>query len=350
MIEKHGEVDALHWKEVATPEPGPEEVRVRVESVGLNHLDIWVRKGVDGHHFPLPLIPGCDIAGKIDQFGPLNAQSRDQLEKQRIKEGSPVVIQPILSCGRCPACGRGEQALCRHFGIPGETRHGGCAEFVTVPIRNVVLRPPGVSAAHAASLPVAFVTAWQMLTRKCSLKPGDLVLIQAGGSGVSIAAIQIAKLFGATVITTVGDPGKVKKAKSLGADHVVEYRKKSFFEEVKKIAKDLGKSGADIALDHVGATTFNDSIRCLSWGGKLITCGATSGSEITIDLKAIFFKNISILGSTMGNLSDLPQIIDLVSQHKLRTVIDSTFKLEDLPKAHERLESRSIFGKVVLTN
>jgi NADPH:quinone reductase-like Zn-dependent oxidoreductase len=219
---------------------------------------------------------------------------------------------------------------------------------VIVPLTNLIRRPPSLSPEQAASLPIPFLTAWTMLIRKAQLRPGDVVLIHAGGSGVSVAAIQIAKLIGATVITTVGSDEKIEQAHALGADFVIPYKKVPFRNEVRKIITHLGKKGCDVVLDHVGADTLQESLKCLSWGGKLVTCGATSGAQVEIDLKAIFFKNISILGSTMGSKSDLIRIVDLVASGKLKPVVDSIFPLSELPKAYQKLESRKVFGRVIL--
>ena len=346
QVRQHGGLEALELVELPAPVVGPMQAQVRVQAVGLNHLDIWVRKGVEGHKFPLPLIPGCDVAGVISELGSGSPQA---LQKTGLAVGSEVVINPGLSCGHCEACLGGFDPLCSEYGIPGETVNGGCAEYITVPIANLIVRPKSLSAAQAAALPIPFLTAWTMLIRKAQLKAGEIVLIQAGGSGVSIAAIQIAKLVGATVITTVGSDDKISKAKSLGADHVIHYRKENFREALKKILPHYGKKGCDVVIDHVGAETMGDSLKCLAWGGRLATCGATSGSEIKLDLKAIFFKNISIFGTTMGSKADLIRIVDLVAQGKLKPVIDSEFAMSDLRKAHEKLESRQIFGKVVVT-
>ena len=316
------------------------QVRLRVEAVGLNHLDIWVRKGVSGHRFPLPMTPGSDISGVIEELGP----------GSEFTLGSPVLVNPGVSCGRCEACLGGFDPLCRGYGIFGETQDGGCADFINVPVQNLIARPASISAIQAAALPISFVTAWSMLFRKARIRSGDLVLIQAGGSGVSIAAIQIAKMVGATVITTVGSDAKIERARALGADFVIQYRRQSFREEMKKIFAAAGKKGCDIVLDHVGKDTFADSIKALTWGGKLVICGATSGSEVSIDLKTLFFKNIEILGSTMGSKSDLLAIVQLVASGKLRPVIDSTFEMIAIADAHAKLESREVFGKIVLTN
>jgi NADPH:quinone reductase-like Zn-dependent oxidoreductase len=340
-VEQHGGPDALVRKTLPIPVPGPMEVLVRVEAVGLNHLDIWVRKGVPGHKFPLPLTPGCDVSGVIEGFGP--GADRD------LSLGAPVILNPGVSCGRCQACLGGFDPLCRHYGILGETRDGGCADFIVVPAANVILRPAGLSAVDAAALPIPFLTAWTMLFHKAQLKPAEICLIQAGGSGVSVAAIQMAKMIGATVITTVGNSDKAAKARALGADHVILYKEKPFRDELKVILKGLGKKGCDVVVDHIGQDTFEDSLKSLAWGGRLVTCGATSGGDVRMDLKVIFFKNISVLGSTMGSKADLLRIVDLVAQGKLKPVVDSVYPMDQLAQAHEQLESRKAFGKVVVT-
>lgn len=351
-VDKHGGLDVLKRETVATPVAGPMQALVRVEAVGLNHLDLWVRKGVPGHKFPLPLTPGCDIAGTIAGFGPGAEQALASAGPggKPLVAGAPVILNPGLSCGRCEACLGGFDPLCRQYGILGETCDGGCADLVAVPVANVIARPAGMTAEQAAALPIPYLTAWGMLFGKAELKPGEACLIHAGGSGVSVAAIQMAKMIGAHVITTVGSADKAAKARALGADHVILYKEKPFREELKPILASLGKKGCEVIIDHVGRDTFGDSLKALAWGGRLVTCGATSGSDIQVDLKMVFFKNLSILGSTMGSKADLLRIVDLVERGKLKAVVDSTYSMDELPKAHERLESREAFGKVIVKN
>ncbi len=346
-VDSHGGPEVLKRVEVPVPEPGPMQVRVRVEAVGLNHLDLWVRNGVPGHLFPLPMIPGCDAVGVIDAFGP---GAEAALSAEGLKAGSPVIASPIASCGRCEACLGGNDPLCRSFGIYGEHSDGGCSDFAVYPVQNLILRPAGLNAEEAASLSIPFVTAWTMLVRKAQVKPGELVLIQAGGSGVSVAAIQIAELLGADVITTVGSDDKIERVRALGADEVVNYKTTPFREVVRKWAAARGRKGVDVVVDHVGGETFQESFKCLAWGGRLVTCGATAGAEIKIDLRHLFFKNLSLLGATMGGKADLVRVVGLVGQGKLRPVVDSVFPMADYPKALAKLESRSIFGKVVVRN
>jgi NADPH:quinone reductase-like Zn-dependent oxidoreductase len=343
--EKHGGPEVLKQCDLPVPECGPMQARVRVQAVGLNHVDLWIQKGVEGHKFHLPMIPGGDISGVIDELG---AGAKTVLSKNGLEVGSDVLINPGISCGQCEACLGGFDPLCRSYGMFGETQNGGCAEFVVVPIANLIRRPKQVTAIAGASLAIPYLTAWTMLMRKAQIKPGETILIQAGGSGVSVAATQMAKLMGATVITTVGSDDKIEKSRALGADHVINYKKTPFREEVKKFLTSQGKKGCEVVLDHVGADTFQDSVKCLNWGGRLVTCGATSGSQVPLDLKMVFFKNISILGSTMGSKSDFIRIVDLIASGKLKSVVDTVYPLKELPSAFERLHSRNVFGKVVL--
>jgi NADPH:quinone reductase-like Zn-dependent oxidoreductase len=212
----------------------------------------------------------------------------------------------------------------------------------------LIARPPALSASQGASLQIAFLTAWTMVQRKARVQAGELVLIQAAGSGVSVAAIQICKMVGAQVITTVGSNEKKSHAQALGADHVINYKTQNFRDEVKKISAAYGKKGCEVVIDHVGTDTLPDSLKCLTWGGRLTLCGATTGSDLNLDLKQVFFKNLSILGTTMGSKADLITIVKLAGLGKLKPVIDSEFPMNELPQAHEKLESRKAFGKVIM--
>jgi NADPH:quinone reductase-like Zn-dependent oxidoreductase len=344
QILTHGGLDQLKYLDLPDPLPGPGEARVRVQAVGLNHLDLWVRKGVPGHKFPLPLIPGCDISGVVESFGPLSEEQKGAT----VKVGTPVIVSPGISCGVCEQCLGGFDPLCRHYELLGETTNGGCAEYAVVPIANLIERPASLTASQGAALQIAFLTAWTMVHRKAKVQPGELVLIQAGGSGVSVAAIQMCKMIGAQVITTVSSDDKIAHAKKLGADQVINYKTQNFRDEVKKISAQYGKKGCEVVIDHVGTDTLPDSLKCLTWGGRLTLCGATTGSDLNLDLKQVFFKNLSILGTTMGSKADLIQVVRLAGLGKLKTVIDSEFPMSELPKAHERLESRKAFGKVIV--
>lgn len=347
-IESHGSADSLKLQEVNAPKLEAGQALVRVRAIALNHLDLWVRKGVPGHTFPLPLIPGSDALGVIEKKG--------EGPSPGLEGGTPVLIQPIFSCRRCRACMEDLDFCCEKLHLFGESQDGGCAEQIVVPFENLVPLPASIlqspeKLAALVSLPTAYVTAWNMLKRRARLRPSETVLIQAGGSGVGVAAIQIAKLIGSTVITTVGSPEKEKKAKNLQADCVINYSKNPFREEIKKFLKTLPQSpsGVDVVVDHVGVETMKESLRCLRPGGRLVTCGATTGSKIELDLKPIFFKSIEILGATMGSRIDLPELVSLVLEGKLKPVVDRVFPFAQLKEAHEHLEGRKAFGKVVLT-
>ena len=337
VIRAHGGLDALELTERAVPEPGPREVRIRVRAVGLNHLDVWVRRGVPGHVFPLPIVPGCDVSGVVDALGP---------GATGVAPGDEVVLGPLLSCGRCRACRAGDEPSCRDAEILGESRDGGCAEYVVVPDVNVHPRPAGLDPVAAAAVPLTFLTAWHMLHARARVQAGERVIVHAAGSGVSSAAIQIAVLSGARVLATAGSDLKCARARELGAEVAVNYRSQDFVAEAKRWA---GRAGADVVLDHVGAATFEKSLRCLGRGGRYVTCGSTSGHEMRTDFRLVFFKSLSILGSTLGSGHELARILDLVASGRLAPVVDSVLPLESVREAHARLEARDVFGKIVLT-
>jgi NADPH:quinone reductase-like Zn-dependent oxidoreductase len=336
VIRQHGGVEQLEKTEVPDPVARPGEAVVSVRAVALNHLDLWVRAGVPGHKFPLPIIPGAEVAGVIDQIA----------EGYGWKLGEEVLVAPGFSCGRCIPCLSGNDPLCvNEYGMFGEMRNGGCAEKIVVPIRNLIRKPASLSFAEVAALPLDMLTAWHMLVARAQLRPGETVLVHAGGSGVGSAGIQVAKLWQATVFTTVGSEEKAKRAKALGADETILYRETDFLTAVRNLT---GKRGVDVVFEHVGAETFERSLKSLARGGRLVTCGATTGGETTINIRLIFFKLLSILGSTMGSLAELHQIMQHVEAGRLRPVVDRVLPLDQIAEAHRVLESREAFGKVVL--
>ena len=336
VVRAHGGPEALRRETLPVPAPGPCQVRGRVEAVALNHLDVWVRRGVPGHTFPLPIIPGCDVAGRVDALGP---------GADGIAEGDAVVLDPGISCGRCAACRAGEEPLCRSYHILGETRDGGCAEFVVVPARNVFPRPPGLDAPQAAAIPLTFLTAWHMLVARARVRPGERVLIHAAASGVSTAAIQIARLHGARVLATASSKAKTALARELGAEETVETSAEDFVEAVRRWT---AKRGVDVAVDHVGQETFDRTVRCLAKGGRYVTCGATSGYEMKTDFRLVFFKSLSVLGSTMGGSHELAAVLSHVGDGRLRPVVDRILPLEQVREGQSLLEERKALGKVVL--
>ncbi|MHC4820707.1 MAG: zinc-binding dehydrogenase [Planctomycetota bacterium] len=338
VIREHGDLDVLEMDERPMPEPKPGQVRIKVKAVALNHLDLWVRKGVPGHPFPLPIIPGCDIAGTVDLMG----EGIDST----FKEGDDVLVAPGVSCGTCAACLAGQDHLCRHYGILGETQDGGCAEYAVVPAANLLPAPTNLPLEQAAGLPLVSLTAWHMLVHRAEVRAGEDVLVHAGGSGVSSQAIQMAKVFGCRVITTVGSDAKAERARELGADHVINYREQDFAKEVRALT---GKRGVDVVIDHVGPDTWQGNIKSMAKGGRMVFCGSTSGFEVQTDTRFVFFKNLSILGSTMGSRGEHFEILRLVEKGLIRPVIDSVLPLEEIREAHRKMEAREIFGKMVMT-
>ena len=337
VVREHGGFDRLLLEERSVPEPGPGQVRVQVRAIGLNHLDTWVRRGVPGHKFPLPLIPSSDASGVVDAIG---------AGVTGLREGDEVVVLPGVSCGACEACHSGVDQLCSDFDILGESCDGTSAEYVCLPVANVAPKPASLSFEQAASVSLVFQTAWNMLVRRAELRAGETVLVHAGLSGVGSAAVQIARALGAQVIATAGSAEKCKKVQALGAHHVIDYKAKDFVGEVRKLT---GKAGVQIVFEHVGEETFAGSLKCLSRGGRVVTCGATTGGNVQLSLHAVFFKSLSILGSTMGSKGDLRRILRMFEQGQFQAVLDRALPMAEVAEAHRLLEAREAMGKIVLT-
>lgn len=336
LMEARGDAAVLRYGEIAAPEPGPGEVRVAVKAVALNHLDIWVRKGVASPRLPLPHILGSDVAGVVESVG---------AGVHAYKQGDAVVVNPGLSCGRCQRCLDGKDNLCPQYQILGEHRWGGYAELVVVPVQNVLPKPASLSFIEAAAVPLAFLTAWQMVVDKLQVKPGEDVLVMAAGSGVSVAAVQIAKLFGARVIATASTDDKLEKAREVGADETVNYSNPDWFQEVRALT---GGKGADAVVDHTGANYWEGVIRATAWGGRISLVGASSGYQAHTPLSHIFYRQLSIFGSTMASKSRLFPILRFVEEGRLKPVVGTVLPLSLAAKAHLLLEERQVFGKVVL--
>jgi NADPH:quinone reductase-like Zn-dependent oxidoreductase len=338
VIRQHGGPEVLKIEEVDDPVAGPGQVLVRVRACALNHLDLWIRRGVSGAAFHLPAITGADIAGDVAALGEGAAP---------LPIGTPVMIIPGVSCGFCSRCVSGADHLCASYGILGEGGgQGGLAELVAVPRANVVPMPGVFTYAQGAAASLAFQTAWHMLVARAELRGGETVLVQAGGSGVGTAAIQIARHLGASrILTTVGTAAKRGAALALGATDVIDYRAQDFVEEVRKLTS---KRGVDVVFEHVGGPTFEGSLRCLARAGRLVTCGATSGIEAAVNLRHLFFKSQSILGSTMGSKAEYHELVRLFGAGVLAPVIDRVVAMADIAEAHRALEARECFGKVVI--
>jgi 2-desacetyl-2-hydroxyethyl bacteriochlorophyllide A dehydrogenase len=335
-IHEHGGVDKLLLEEVPTPTIGPNDVLVRVKATSVNHLDLWVRQGLPGVRFPLPMIPGVDAAGIAEGVGEA---------VRHVRIGDRVVVAQGISCGHCKQCLNGNENLCKEYRLIGEHRDGADAEYIAVPGRNILKLPDSVTFEKAAAAALVFLTAWQMLVDKARVQPAEDVLIVGASSGVGSAGLQIAKMLGARVIATTSSPEKAARLKELGADVVINYRTQDALEEVRRLTD---KKGVEVVFDHVGASVWEQNIMSLAKGGRLVTCGATSGHEAKTDLRYVFYKQLQILGSTMGRKGDLVTILKLIEQGKLKPVIDRVLPLTEVCAAHELVESGRHFGKVVL--
>jgi NADPH:quinone reductase-like Zn-dependent oxidoreductase len=336
VYSEHGGPEVLKYTDAAEPEIDASEVLVRVRACALNHLDLFLRSGLPGIKIPLPHVPGSDIAGEVAKIG---------AKVKNVKVGERVMLQPGISCGQCEQCLAGEDNKCRYYTLFGQMVDGGCAEYVKSPAVNVVRMPEKMSFEEAAAFPLVSITAWHMVITRAQLKPSETVLVLAVGSGVGSAAIQIAKASGARVIGTAGTKEKVLKGKELGADSMILHSENSISEEVKKMTN---RRGVDVVVEHVGQATWDESIRSLAFGGRLVTCGATTGYDAKIDLRYLFTRQFSLLGSFMGSKADLFSALELYRRGLLKPVIDAVVPLEKCAEAHTRLEHREQFGKIVL--
>ena len=336
VFQQHGGPEVLKYTDAPEPSIRAGDVLVRVRACALNHLDLWVRGGLPGVLIPLPHIPGSDVAGEVAKIGS---------DVTTVRVGQKVVLAPGVTCGKCAACLAGLDNRCRQFTNLGYLIDGGCAEFVRVPEVNCLPYPENLSFEEAAAVPLVFQTAWHMLVSRAELQPGEDVLILGAGSGVGSAAIQVAKFFGARVIATAGTDAKLEKARQLGADHTINHRSQKIREEVRRITN---KRGVDVVFEHVGTATWDDSLSSLAPSGRLVTCGATTGFDAKIDLRFLFSRQLSLLGSYMGTKSELYAVLKLVASGRLRPIVDCVFPLAEAVAAHTYLESSRQFGKVVL--
>ena len=333
-IHEFGGPEVLRYEDVSDPQPRKDQVLVRVRACAMNHLDLWVRKGLPG--VKLPHILGSDIGGEIVEVGEYVSG---------LRAGQRVVVAPMHYCGHCAKCVAGLQNQCREFTVLGNAVDGGDCELIGVPATNVIPFPDSLDFNQAASVPLVFLTAWHMLTGRATIKPGQTVLVLGANSGVGIAGIQVAKLFGCRVITTAGDEQKMAKARELGADFVINHYQQKISEEVGKITD---KEGVDIVLEHIGPATWDESLRSLKPAGTLVTCGATTGPQVGIDLRFVYSRQLSILGSYMGTMGELHEVLKHVFSGKLKPVVDRTFPLREVRAAHEYMEKSQMFGKIVL--
>lgn len=333
-IHEFGGPEVLKFEDVPEPQLRKDQVMVRVKACALNHLDLFIRKGLPG--VKLPHINGSDISGDIAEVGEYITD---------LKPGQRVLLAPMTFCGICPACTSGQQNLCPQFSVLGYLNDGGNAEYIAVPRVNVLPIPGELTYDEAAAVPLVFLTAWHMLVSRCHIKPGDFVLVLGGGSGVGSAAIQICKLFNARVIATAGDEAKLEQSRELGADYTINHYQQKIADEVKKITN---KAMCDIVFEHVGKATWVESMKSLKPGGNLVTCGATTGPEASFDIRFLFARQLSFLGSFMGTMGDFHEVMKHIFSGKLKAVVDRSFPLREARSAHERLEKSEQFGKVIL--
>jgi len=335
-IHEHGSPEVLIYEDVPDPKIKANQILVRVRACALNHLDLFVRAGIPGMKFAMPHILGCDIAGEVVGTGDLC---------ERVKPGWRVLLSPGLSCRQCDQCMAGRDNFCRRYTIFGYGVDGGDAELLAAPEWTAIQIPDDLSFEEAAAAPLVFLTAWHMLVGRAHLQMGEDVLVLAASSGVGSAAIQIAKLHRCRVIATAGGEAKLAKAKDLGADHVIDHYAQDISAEVKKLT---GKRGVDVVFEHVGAATWSKSLESLAPAGRLVTCGNTTGWDVKLDLRFLFSKQWSLLGSFMGTLGDLHQVLKFIFKKELKPVIDRIYPLSEIRAAHERLENKEQFGKVVV--
>ncbi len=337
VVPRYGGPEVLEFvQDYPKPVAGPDEVLVHVHAASVNHLDLFVRAGIPTLKLTLPHVLGCDAAGEVAEVGS---------DVMGLEIGDRVVANPGVSCGRCEFCRAGDQPLCAEYRILGEHMPGAYAEYVALPARNLLRIPVDMAYETAAAAPLVYMTAWRLLVSRARIRPGEDVLILGAGSGVSTAAIQIAKLSGCTVYTTSSSDEKLKRAQALGADVLVNYATTPWSKAVWELT---GKRGVDVVLDHVGASTLKDSIRSLRKGGRIVIPGATSGPLVEVDLRYLFWRQVSILGSTMANQSEFEEVMKLVFMGRLKPVVDKVFPLEKAREAHEYLAKGAQFGKVVL--
>ena len=337
-LDEHGGPEVLRAIELPAPEPGPGQVVIDVHACALNRLDIWVRGGLPNLRLSYPHVLGSDIAGVVAKLG-------EGVDAGLL--GREVVVNPGLSCGACEACLSGWDNLCDRYRILGENTGGGYAEQIAVPVTNLVDKPASLSMIEAAAFPLTFLTAWQMLVVRGRVEPGETVLIHAAGSGVGSAGLQIAKLHRARVIALASTDAKLEQARALGADACVRTSDADWASQVRAI-EGVGRRGVDLVFEHVGAATWEASIKLCRRGGRVVTCGASSGWDARTDLRHVFFRQIQILGSTIGSKASLFRVAQLIDAGALRPVVDRVFPLAEAAQAHRYLDRREQFGKVVL--
>jgi len=334
--EKHGGPDVLTYGDFDEPSAGFHGVVVDVRAASLNHIDLFLRRGMPGIRIPLPHIPGCDAAGIVSAVGE---------GVTNVSVGDRVLMNPSVSCGHCEFCARGDASLCTTYKLIGETTQGTCCERIAVPDRNVIPIPESLTFEDAASIPLVFLTAWRMIMDRGRLTAGEDILILGASAGVGIAAIQIAKVAGARVLAAASSDEKLELCRELGADVLINYVEEDF---VKRVRRETNRRGVDVVVDYVGKDTWVKSLQSLTGGGRLVTCGATTGYDPQTDLRHVFYRQLEVIGSTMGSRNDLMAPLKLILEGRMRTVVGAVFDLKDTADAHRMMEERRSLGKIVL--
>lgn len=335
-IHEHGGLDVLKFEDAPDPVIDANEVLIEVKACALNHVDLWIRTGVEKWKLDFPLILGSDVSGVVRETGALST---------RFKPGDRVLLYPGVSCGHCEYCWRGQDSACRSYSVLGVREHGGYSQLIKSRETNVFSIPPNLTFDEAAAVPLVFLTAWHMLVTRVALKPGEDVLVIGAGSGVGSAAIQVAKLIGARVIAVAGREEKIEKARKLGADEGIVHTRQSIKDEVRRITE---KRGVDVVFDHVGAAVWPDCFDSLATLGRFVTCGVTSGANVPLNLQALFGRQRALFGSFMGGKWELAEVLKHLGRGALHAVIDSSFPLSEARAAQQKLESRDFFGKILL--
>jgi len=334
---RHGDLAEWVYEDAPRPTAGADEVVVAVAAVALNHLDLWVRQGIPAYPVSLPHIGGADVSGTVTEVGP---------DVSTVSVGDRVVIAPGISCGRCPRCRAGRDNLCDTYRIFGAGCPGGFSEYTVAPAANIFPIPATLSFEAAAAFPLTFLTAWHMLIGRAHLSRGQDLLVMAGGSGIGSAAIRIGKWMGARVIAAAGGAWKQKRCLEIGADIAIDNTRENV---VTRVGEVTGGRGVDVVVEHTGPVTFSKSLHALTDGGTLVTCGATTGPTVEVDLRLLFSREISILGARMGTRAELEEVLRWVGDGHLAPVIDSVSPLSKLRAAAERMVARDFFGKIVLS-
>jgi NADPH:quinone reductase-like Zn-dependent oxidoreductase len=333
-IHQQGGIDVLKYDDISTPNIKQNQCLVKIKAAALNHLDIWVRKGIPG--VPLPMIMGSDGAGFVEKVG---------VKVSEFSIGDRVLIQPLTYCGTCQWCTENKENYCEKWGIFGENQDGTQCEYMAINTDHLRIIPEGMSFEEAAAFPLVAETAYAMLIDRANIRRGETVFVWGASSGVGSMAIQIAKAKGCKVITAVGNAKKGDFAEKLGVDKIVNYKD----DDIIKITKEFTfKKGVDVVVEHVGTKTWETSLRILGKGGRIVTCGATTGSDAKFDIRRLFYKQQSILGSTMGNVKSLDRALDMYRNGAIRPIVDKCFKLSEISKAHEYLENGNQIGKVLV--